>query len=131
MLQKRALRVITNSYYLAHTEPLFAKLEILPLHALYNIHIAVFVYMVTKQLIPVSFDKFIYRHSINNYSCRNSHELYIPFYRYEVSRASLGYQGPQIWNGLSKNLQESPSLVTFKRKLKIALQHEKDVKNVK
>ena len=128
LLQKRALRVITNSHYLAHTEPLFAKLEILSLPDLYIFHIAVFMYSAVNKLLPESFNNVTYKYSINNYSCRNSHDLYIPFYRYEVSRASLCYQGPQIWNDLSKNLKESPSLNVLKRKFKIVLQNEKDAK---
>lgn len=34
--QKAAIRIITNSKYNAHTQPLFKKLEILPLHDLYR-----------------------------------------------------------------------------------------------
>ena len=44
LLQKRAVRVITNSFYRAHTDQLFFKLNILKFHDLYEITVAVFMF---------------------------------------------------------------------------------------
>ena len=43
-LQKRAIRIICNSNYKSHTEPLFKKSEVLKLYDLYTYNVALFMY---------------------------------------------------------------------------------------
>ena len=44
LLQKKALRLITNSKYNAHTDPIFKKQSLLKLHDIYNLEILKFSY---------------------------------------------------------------------------------------
>ena len=64
-IQKKAIRIITNSGYRDHTLPLFTKLKILPLQQLYYYNIILFMYKVYKDKLPkVISDYFITRVSL-------------------------------------------------------------------
>ena len=122
VLQKRAIRVITKSNYLAHTKELFLKLNILDVYSINNFQISVFMYSFTKELLPEIFkDYFTYNSDVNSYQTRNSHKMYIPFYRYTFSRTVISYIGPVIWNNLPCKFKQSPTLSNFKRKYKYHL----------
>ena len=51
-IQKKAIRIITNSGYRDHTLPLFTKLKILPLQQLYYYNIILFMYKIYKDRLP-------------------------------------------------------------------------------
>ena len=122
LLQKRAVRVITDSHYLAHTDPLFHKLKILKLSDLYRLHATCFVFSTVNGLLPSLFnDYFVYNYVVNRYICRNSNDLNIPPWIYQYSRSTLRYNGSVVWNSLSQELIQSPTLSSFKRKYKMFL----------
>ena len=122
LLQKRAIRVITKSFYLAHTDQLFYKLKILKIHDLYRLQVASFMFSYSKNILPEHFNEFfVLNSSVNNYSTRNSNKLYIPFYRYNFSRTLVRYQGPITWNNLSNELKCCHTLQCFKRNYKMTL----------
>ena len=54
-LQKRALRIICNSKYNAHTEPLFKKLNLLKLSDIFKTRQARFYYRYINNEVPVYF----------------------------------------------------------------------------
>ena len=114
LLQKRAVRVITNSYYRAHTGTLFFKLKFLKLYDLYDISIGAFMfsYMYNITTLPDCFNNyFIFNRDINQYSTRNSHKLYVPSFRYNLSRTVIKYKGSIIWNNLPDSLKACPNIV--------------------
>ena len=51
-LQKRAIRVITKSSYLASSTPLFAKLRILKLEDVYKLQVLLFMYKAKNGMLP-------------------------------------------------------------------------------
>ena len=53
ILQKRAIRIITGSKYLDHTNILFKNCQILKLSDLFNFHVNQFVYLSIKSLLPI------------------------------------------------------------------------------
>ena len=59
LLQKRAMRTITNSWYRAHTTPLFKSLNILKSNYLYWLMVLKFYYKLENKLLPSYFDEFI------------------------------------------------------------------------
>ncbi len=65
-LQKRAIRTITNSYFIAHTYPLFKSLGILRLDDLYELSVLKFYYKLTNNLLPHYFDTFKFTHSLSS-----------------------------------------------------------------
>ena len=56
LLQKRAIRIISYSDYLAHTEALFKELKILPIKKVYVFSVAQFMFKYNRQLLPNIFD---------------------------------------------------------------------------
>ena len=58
LLQKRAMRTITNSWYRAHTTPIFKSLNILKINYLYWVMVLKFYYKLENKLLPYYFDEF-------------------------------------------------------------------------
>jgi len=57
-LQKKAIRIITNSRYNAHTQPLFKQLRILTISHLYDSKLLRFYYRFANNLLPEYFSSF-------------------------------------------------------------------------
>ena len=60
-LQKRAVRVITKSSFLSHSEPLFVKLKVLPIYQLYEYNVGIFMFLFNKELLPELFSSLFIR----------------------------------------------------------------------
>ena len=65
-MQKSAIRIITGSSYNAHTEPLFKKLQILPLPDLISFNKLQFMQRFNQNFLPTSFNDTWVRNSIRN-----------------------------------------------------------------
>ena len=59
VLQKKAIRIITNSEYLAHTEPHFKQLRLLKVEDIFSLNILKFLHKLAHNTLPSYFD--IYR----------------------------------------------------------------------
>ena len=105
-------------YVLAHTEPLFSELNILKVSNLYNYSIALFMYKLNCSKLPDIFPMFVYNHEIHKYETRQSDHFHIPTCRTNLSKMSIKYQGPIIWNELSSNIDIDCSIGTFKKRAK-------------
>ena len=60
-LQKRAVRIITNSKYNAHTEPLFKTLNLLKIDDIFRFNAIKFYYKYTKGDLPLYFSNIFTR----------------------------------------------------------------------
>ena len=77
LIQKRAIRVITNSKYFAHTSPLFKQNELLKLTDLYKYHCLNFHYKIENNLVPLYFRNFtIHNWDIYDYFARGRNDLW-------------------------------------------------------
>ena len=78
--QKQAIRVITNSQYRAHTNPLFKELNIMPLNELIVFSQLKFMYKFKNNMLPLSFaETWITNRERNpNLNLRNADNIYIP-----------------------------------------------------
>ena len=74
-IQKRFMRIITNSKYNAHSEPLFKSLELLNIQRLFDLNCLKFVYRFKKGSLPCYFLTFdcIPRSDIHDHDTRYSH----------------------------------------------------------
>ena len=59
LLQKKCIRNVCGTGYLAHTEPLFNKMNILTVDELFRYNAAVFVHNLNNEFLPESFDHFL------------------------------------------------------------------------
>ena len=100
--QKNAIRIITNSKYNSHTEPLFKKSQILPFPKLCEFFKIQFMQRFIQNFLPSSFNNTwitnrIRRHDQAEIELRNDDALYIPFARNNaISRFPLT-SFPKIW----------------------------------
>ena len=108
VLQKRAIRVITKSHFLAHTTPLFFRCGVLKLVDLYKYSLAIYFY---KNNLESNFA----RH--HSYRTRGATSLCPIFQRLNVTQRSVNYAGPTIWNEIPVEIRTLRTL----RKFKIAL----------
>ena len=119
LLQKRAIRAVTRSHFLAHTRELFLKLKILDIYSINSVQVATFMCSFTKDILPDVFKEyFIYNSDINAYETRNANKLYVPLYRNNFSRTQISYKGPVLWNSLPDKFKLCPTVQNFKRKYK-------------
>lgn len=110
LLQKRILRIITDSSYLSHTTNLFYSTHILKLN---DIH---------KYFLALHSHKLL----VNNTCPQNTHvydtrnkNIYVAFHRLSVTQKAVSYVSPTVYNGLPPSLkQQSLSLPLFKSKVK-------------
>ena len=118
MLQKRAIRIVTNSEYLAHTACLFKSLNILNLNDVYKLHVLVYMYKTIHEHFDRQLLSSLVLHSdVHNYATRNASQFVLPRYSRTMSRFSLQYRGPALWNELPQRLREIKTLKQFKVKL--------------
>ena len=119
ILQKKAVRIITESHYLAHTDPLFSKLKLLKLDDLYKHQLGIYMYKSTKGLLPDSMSSMVIPiHNVHDHNLRNQNGYYIHHVRTNCRKFTIHYTGPKFWNTLPQQLREAVSENQFKRKLK-------------
>ncbi len=113
-LQKRALRIISNSSYLSHSKPLFEMFKIMDIFQMYEKESNIFMYKYKNGLLPKSFDKMFQNfESIHKYNTRHKKNYLPQIHKIKTILTS----GPRSWNNLPKECQNSPNLKIFKRKL--------------
>ena len=71
LLQKQIMRVITNSKYIAHTDPIFKTLNLLKLPDLYRLQHYKLYYKIKKQTVRTYF-RHILTEVVNPYNTRNT-----------------------------------------------------------
>lgn len=109
ILQKKVVRILTGSEYLAHSEPLFHRMSILKISDIYS-----YVCLVTAHRVRGTFTVAGHHHEI-----RNSSSYYVPtFQRLSISQRALDYVLPYKYNNIPTHLKENEKLSKFKKSLK-------------
>ena len=111
-LQKKVIRSITHSDYLAHTYPLFQRLNLLDIDRLRKFHLAVYFYKNRNSLTP---------QNPHHYPTRNRDRPRPERHLTTIYEKSFMYQAVKVWNELldyGPNRMMSASLPSFKRHLK-------------
>ena len=88
ILQKRAIRVITKSEYLAHTNDLFSRNRILKLPDIHKLKLGIYTF---KNNLPS-----LYTRS-HNYNTRNRTQLLPKFHRLNSPQRSISFSAPSFW----------------------------------
>ena len=105
LLQKRALRLITNSHYFANSEPLFYKLKSLKVNDIHTFQTAIFMHKYTYNQLPISFnDLFTPNSNIHNYPTRRSSDYHLQNPRIILAQKSIKHHGPDVWNSLPEGI---------------------------
>ena len=120
-LQKKAIRIITCSKYLEHTNPIFRNLRLLRVGDLYKLQVALFVHKHNYNYFSyTSLNHFFHlQRAPNTHATRNvSHRLFIQSYRTEVRGKSINFIGPRIWNSIPLDIRTIQNPIEFKKNLK-------------
>ena len=121
LLQKRAVRAISEADYKASSKPLFANLKILDVFSIYSLQVSSFMYLYHNDALPIAFNQirfFQTGNQIHQYSTSYS-DFYRPHScRTNIKKFSILFQGPRIWNSLPSNIKSAPTFNIFKRVMK-------------
>ena len=103
LLQKKAIRVITNSKYNQHTEPLFKTLNILKIEDMYKSCIYKFYYNYCHNLLPDYFQKFniCKRSNLHLYNVRSKDMLHTIKVNTKIAENSVNFILPKVINASS------------------------------
>ena len=119
LLQKRAVRTITNSCYLSHTEPLFHRLKTLRIKDIHTLQTGIFMYKYThNQLPPLFHNIYNLNSNIHTYPTRHSLDYHLENPKIILAQKSIRHHGPDVWNSLPHNLKQCSTLYSFKASLK-------------
>ena len=108
MLQKRAVRIITKSNYLQHTDPLFVQLGFLRIDEIYRYNCCIFVF---KNLSM--FDR-----DVNVYRTRRDSHVSVVFQRLSLCQRSIYFKVASLYNELPADVVAATKMNTFKLKVK-------------
>jgi hypothetical protein len=122
IMQKKAIRIICNLNYNAHTAEHFFDLWILPFEKMLIFNRALFIHSVRYNYVHRSF---LNTRTLNdernlNYNLRNVDEFAITPPRFEGFKKFPIYSFPSTWNGLDE-VKMQRNRVTFKIELKTKL----------
>ena len=136
VLQKRALRIITNDVFpsvpgpLYPTDPLFYKLEVLKIQDVFKLQVSKFIFNCLQLNTPTIFQNwFKLNYTIHNHTTRStffyinneiiSNNLFILNARTtHYGLKLLKVSGPKIWNLIPNHIRSIQSGCSFKRILK-------------
>jgi len=118
-LQKKALRICTNSPYLAPSRPIFSRLKTLTIYDIHEFQIATLMYYVKHNLAPTNVLSFFqYNKNIYQYNTRSHTKFHYPVVASQSILNSVKHSGPRIWNHLSNDITSCSNITSFKVKLK-------------
>ena len=119
LLQKKAVRICTNSFYLMHTNPLFHQLKILKVDDINVLQTSLFMFKYKKEALPTIFrNYFTYNRNIHSYPTRTRNNIHLHNPKILLAHKSLRHHGPDIWNTLPDFMKEISHLNCFKRNMK-------------
>ena len=117
-LQKRALRLITCSYFRAPSDPLFVKFSILKLLDLHKVQIFTFMYKFIHKLLPDCCMHYIQLcTNTDQYFLRQRSTFNRQTFRTLLRKKCISIMGLAMWENLPSLIKESISLAVFKRRL--------------
>ena len=109
VLQKRIIRIITNSTYSAHSRPLFSQLGVLEFTDILKFDLLKFVHKsISKNIFSFN----------NNRSSRDPYLIKPSFHRLSKTQQAFSYRGPTEWNKLPLYLRTLVDFRRFKKDLK-------------
>ena len=105
-MQKRIIRIMTNSGFRDPSLPLFAKLNILRVDDVIKLEVAKLMHSVLGNDNP-QFKKLKLSAQIHRYQTRHSTQLnyFLPRKRIETGKNSFQFCGPKIWQELPSDIK--------------------------
>ena len=122
LLPKKAIRIITSSHYIPHTDPLFSTTKHLKLDDLYKYQLGIFMHKITHRQLPQNMaSMFLRTDNIHSHQLRNQNAYYIQQIRTNTRKSTINFSGRKFWNTLLANHRQLVSIHKFKKKFKALL----------
>ena len=119
ILQKKCLRTITKSNFLAHTLPLFKNNKLLNIFQLFDLNCAQFIFKVLNtDQYPVFKEKLIHSTINHDHNTRNRALMRTPYERLQKCLNSFFINGIKVYNNVSQFVKDSRTFVAFKVRMK-------------
>ena len=114
--------MIANSEWNTHTAPLFLDLNILTIHQLNLLHVALFMYKVYNNLLPQYFiDMFVPNCTVHSHNTRQRDDFHVPYHRLVSTSNSIRVYGVNVWNSICKDVRNIKSLKLIRTKYKYCI----------
>ena len=111
LMQKKIVRIITGSPYLAHTEPLMKEFKLLNISGINKYGRALFLYKYVNNQLPGNFDNyFINNHEFHNYDTRSREDMHIPNSRLDIRKQTIRNAGPSLWNSIPIHIKDASTI---------------------
>ena len=122
-MQKKAIRIISNSGYLEHTAPLFKSLELLPLHKVFDLNCTLFYYKCLNcHYVPELRLKIQRNCEYHEYNTRGRNLFRnVEVVRLRICQRSFLNYGISIWNTLNPEIKNSNTKHQLKTTMKLHL----------
>jgi hypothetical protein len=122
-IQKKAVRIMTNSGYNAHTNPIFQRHLILPFDLLIQQGQLSFMHAINNNYAPKSFATTWLKNRDRdpNITLRNANDYHLVQPRTETFKRTTLYALPATWNDLSPYIKLQNNRITFRWALKAHL----------
>ena len=118
-MQKRIVRNITKSEFLAHTSPLFKELDILKFDDINYLETLKVIYNYEHENLPISLlDKTPKCNDIHDHNTRSGQNFHLKHYSTKIaSNISVINRGMEHWNKLDQTIKSEKNLKAFSSKL--------------
>ena len=116
---RKNIRLITFSERLAHTEPLFLQLNILPIDKLIQDRAGLLMYKMYNGLHPPTITNMYIKNSdVHNHNIRHKNYLHVSMAHSDLYATSFYCSSILIWNEIMNKIEVSISFPQFKIVLK-------------
>ena len=116
VLQKKAIRHITNAHYRESTSKLFLSLNLLKLPDLIQINLATIIYRATHNNLPFPLvNLFKTNNDFHPYNTRHSNNIHCPPCRTNLIRFNTCNRAIDSWNSIPFDIQTCNSLASFRK----------------
>ena len=117
-LQKKAIRIITSSNFLAHSEPMFKQLHLLKSYDIYKCQLLKFLFKLVNKQLPTYFNQlpFPFNNQLHHHETRGCKRAFVPRVNHEFSKRNIRYIAAVTYNSTSVSVIAkiySHSLVGF------------------
>ena len=123
LLQKRIMRVVSKTHFLAHSEPLFKECKVLNIYQINKYITGIFMFKYNRGLLPNIFDTMFSKQTDVHKYCTRQNDLFtLPLCRTQSRKNSLSYYGAYLWNNCIYALISNGSTFTIHKFKKVLRQ---------
>ena len=107
-LQKKALRIITLSNYISHTEPLYKQLSLLKVDDILKLQQLKFYYKYLHNDLPRYLQnwRFVFKYEVHGHDTRDKNKIYTYKIKHEFTKKCLRHNLPLLLNNLPEIVKE-------------------------